>query len=155
MRCNQCLARRVNSASRPLAVLDVQMRCKQGLARRLLRSKLDFPPEDFIFDCLVTPLGAFLVDASNPCFRGICVKPRCLRKRAAPVRTPAGWLQRRHRRLSTAAGPQAKHRSISLQSTRFGLLLDGPEGPGEQLSEIKEEASFRASRFPASAKGTP
>eukprot|EP00439_Symbiodinium_sp_Y106_P056673 s3839_g7.t5 len=33
------------------------------------------------------------------------------------------------------------------------LLLDGPEGPGQQLSEIKDEASFRASRFPASAKG--
>ena len=58
-------------------------------AYQLLRSKLDFPPEDpqcsglpalmrlhrlcctaeaqdIIFDCLVTPLGAFLIQASNP-----------------------------------------------------------------------------------------
>eukprot|EP00439_Symbiodinium_sp_Y106_P022543 s5396_g2.t2 len=33
-------------------------------AYQLLRSKLDFPPEDFIFDCLVTPLGSHGIRAS-------------------------------------------------------------------------------------------
>lgn len=33
-------------------------------AYQLLRSKLDFPPEDIIFDCLVTPLGSHGIRAS-------------------------------------------------------------------------------------------